>query len=318
MAFAASAADVKNTGVYRAQLLVDQGNELLSRCWPPWEKDDRKEEAIELYNLAATIYKVAKEWKLAANCYLEVRRVADTLPNSLESSLACGNAGRCFRNANDVERASDLFGQCARRHVLDNRMHQAGKMFRLQAETDQKHSLEAYQLAEECFFTVDSLSADGNECEIKIAEILTNEGQFSDALKHYTSVIEKSLTSAQRSYAVTGHMFNALLCRFCDSTPRPHDDIVHEMTTELENCKLLNPAFDSTRECKLIFTLISGQNLKQATLDYNRIKSMTILQSKLVNIIIDRLNLATPVPILTATACDDMQSDHKSVVNLQN
>jgi len=211
-----------------------------------------KEEAVELFDKASAQFKISKQFKGAGEAYLRAAEVSSYLKNELEACNYYTQAAKAFKNVSSSD-AVRAYRICVQMHMENNRFSTAAKMYQAIAELEEKEnhirtSIEAYEKAAECFFAEDS-STSGNQMLLKIAHFAAQQEDYKKAIEIFDKVSLASLDTKLLSYSVKDYMFKASLCHFAMASKTGD---VSSVTAAVDKYKDLHPAFEPTRECKLI------------------------------------------------------------------
>jgi alpha-soluble NSF attachment protein len=168
---------------YEAYQLVEKADKklkpgLLSKLFG--SKEARLEEALDLYEKAATIFKLDKKWFEAGECYEKCSNVEV----ELGSDQAAGHfhdASHCF-NFVDKNRGAENLNKCLKFYEKMGRFQMAGKTQKQMAEdyeADLKYeeAINAYKKAAE-YFSMENLNSKSYEqgCLIKQADLMCISG----------------------------------------------------------------------------------------------------------------------------------------------
>ena len=162
-----------------AQSLVDQAKKKLvpgffSKLFG--SKEARLEEALDLYEKAATMFKLQKKWFEAGECYERCSQIEE----ELGSDAAAGHyhdAAHCF-NFIDKKKGNDNLNKCLKVYERLGRFQMAGKTQKQMAEdfeADLKYdeAISAYKRAAE-YFSMENLNSKSYEqgCLLKQADLM--------------------------------------------------------------------------------------------------------------------------------------------------
>jgi alpha-soluble NSF attachment protein len=139
-------------------------------------KESRLEEALDLYEKAATMFKLQKKWFEAGECYEKCSGIEE----ELGSDAAAGHyhdAAHCF-NFIDKKRGADNLNKCLKVYEKLGRFQMAGKTQKQMAEeyeADVKYdeAIMGYKRAAE-YFSMENLNSKSYEqgCLLKQADLM--------------------------------------------------------------------------------------------------------------------------------------------------
>jgi alpha-soluble NSF attachment protein len=139
-------------------------------------KETRLEEALDLYEKAATLFKLNKKWQEAGECYENCAKIEE----ELKSDSAAGHyqdAAHCF-NFCDKKRGVDNLNKCIKIYEKLGRFQQAGKMQQqmgadYEADMEYAIAIQAYKRAAD-YFSMESLNSRSFEqaCLLKTADLM--------------------------------------------------------------------------------------------------------------------------------------------------
>jgi alpha-soluble NSF attachment protein len=155
-------------------------------------QSSRLEEALDLYEKAANIYKLNKKWYEAGECYENCAKILDQL-GSDNSAGHYSDAVHCF-NFVDKKKASDNLNKCLRVYEKKGRFQQAGKIQKqmaeeLEADIKYGEAIAAYRKAAE-YFSMENLNSRSYEqgCLLKVADLMC-VSDHKDTLEEAQKVI---------------------------------------------------------------------------------------------------------------------------------
>lgn len=139
-------------------------------------KESRLEEALDLYEKAATMFKLQKKWFEAGECYEKCSQIEE----ELGSDNAAGHyhdASHCF-NFVDKQRAAENLNKCLKVYEKLGRFQMAGKTQKQMAEEFEadfsyEQAIQAYKRAAE-YFSMENLNSKSyeNGCLLKQADLM--------------------------------------------------------------------------------------------------------------------------------------------------
>lgn len=250
------------------------------RGWNPFSsKEEKHEEAAELFQQAGHIYKISKDWVLAGDAYL---RGADCLRaiKSFETTTLLLAAANCYRNvgltigADKNLESVDLRSNLGQKTIScyeaahdlaldDGKFTQAARYLKEIAEIyesnqDLKEALIYYEKAADLYETENDNSQ--IQCWTKIANLMTTKeiGNFAEAIKIYEKLVNKSIDNNLLKFKTKEYLFKAGLSWLS------LDDMVGA-TRALDRYDTLDASFQDSREAKFLREII--ENIKRYDVD---------------------------------------------------
>jgi len=218
------------------------------------------EDAMEAYDKAAAQYKIAKNWNAAAKCYAKVAEFAEKLKNEHEAASAYVNAAKCYKNSNEKD-AVRMYKIAVELHMDNNRFPAAAKIYKEIAEIEEKQldfpaATKAYQDAADCF-TNEGSATSANQMLLKVAQLSATKGNYNRAIEIYQKVAVASLENNLLKWSVKDYLFKSGLCHLVLGAKAGD---VSGVEKAIDKYKDMHPAFDGTRECKLLEDLHDAFN----------------------------------------------------------
>jgi len=119
-----------------------------------------------------------------------------------------------------------------------------------------KEAIKAWNEAATCFESEDS-KASANQCLLKVAELCAEEEDYKRAIQIYEKVAAASMDSNLARWSVKDYLYKATLCHFVMGAKAGDVKAVEEA---LNKYKETFPAFDGSRECKLMEQCLEAYN----------------------------------------------------------
>ena len=127
--------------------------------WFGMSKQNNQEDAAELFNKAATQYKIAKEYKKAGDSYKEAAQCQMAAGNEIEAKQSWREAGKMYRHVS-AESAIDAYNEAIELNLSGDRFAQAARLQEEIAEmlAEDDHIKEAIAAYEKCaeFYTTEN------------------------------------------------------------------------------------------------------------------------------------------------------------------
>jgi len=236
---------------------------------------NKLEDACRAYTRAGNLYKMSKKWYEAGSAYKKSAEIFSTqLSSKHEAATSLVDAANCFKKV-DVDAATDCFQQAIDIYTDMGRFTTAAKNHVNIAELceqDQlnlERAIQNYKMAADIFDGEESKSS-ANKCYLKMAHYYAQLEKYTQAIEQFDLVATRSLESSLLKYSAKEHMFKAIICQFClgGST---------NAKQQMERYMILSPAFEDSRECKLIGKLVkafdesSSDEFAESVAHYDRI-----------------------------------------------
>nr|CAD7568869.1 unnamed protein product [Timema californicum] len=230
------------------------------------------EEAVECYQRAANMFKMAKKWGAAGNAFCEAAMFHAKAGSKHDAATNYVDAANCYKKSDSNEAVS-----CLRFYTDMGRFSMAAKHHQSIAELyeteaiDLDRAVQHYEQAADYFKGEDSNSS-ANKCLLKVAQYAAQLENYDKAIKIYEQVAGSSLDSSLLKYSAKEYFFRAALCHLCV-------DVLNAQHA-LERYQEMYPAFQDSREYKLLKVLIDHmeeQNVDgftEAVKDYDSISRL--------------------------------------------
>ncbi|OAD54880.1 Soluble NSF attachment protein [Eufriesea mexicana] len=174
------------------------------------------EEAVECYQRAANMFKMAKNWSSA------------------------GKAISCLLKAIEIYTDMGRFTMAAKHHQSIAEMYESEAV-------DLERAVHHFEQAAD-YFRGEESNSSANKCLLKVAQYAAQLENYEKAIQIYEQVASASLESSLLKYSVKEYFFRAALCHLCV-------DVLNAQHA-IERYQEQYPAFEDSREYKLIKTLI--------------------------------------------------------------
>ncbi|CDR94197.1 SNAP protein, putative [Babesia bigemina] len=219
------------------------------------------EDAHDLFNQAANLYKQQKQWKDAARCYLEAAAKGE---KENEHIFAASNL-----HIDPLMRAANIYNQ-------QGRFAQSGRIMKIAAEEfeakgDHLNAIDFYLKAAE-FYELDEFGkVAGSQARLKYAELASQYAEkYADAIKIFETEGHKNLKNQLLQYGVKDIFLKAGILHLvaCDATDA---QIAYNKYAEAD------PKFAPSREGQFLSAIISscdaedGELFQKAIADFDAI-----------------------------------------------
>lgn len=174
----------------------------------------RFEEAAELYEHAATQFKLAKDWQEAGNCYDQCVFCAQRTGSANDEANKLQEAGNMFKKISTAQ-AVERYELAIAILSGEGRFSQAGKLLLTIAELYEGEAVghqEAktyYKRAAEMFELDDHGKTSFTKCNVKFAEYAAKDGELQEAIKIFETEGEKALQSTLTQFGAKEYLFQA-------------------------------------------------------------------------------------------------------------
>ncbi|KAF7991306.1 hypothetical protein HCN44_002868 [Aphidius gifuensis] len=222
------------------------------------------EEAVECYQRAANLFKMAKKWANAGNAFVEAANLHGKVGSKHDAATNYVDAANCYKKTDPNEAASclqkaiEIYTDMGRFTMAAKHHQTIAEMFESEA-VDLEQAVHHYEQAADYFRGEESISS-ANKCLLKVAQYAAQLKNYEKAIQIYEQVAASSLESSLLKYSAKEYFFRAALCNLCvDALNAQH---------AIERYEEQYPAFQDSREYKLIKTLIEHleeQNLEGFT-----------------------------------------------------
>jgi len=242
---------------------------------------NKYEEAAELYAQAAAQFKISKQWSRAGEAYLQAAESSKKAKNEMEATDFYTQAAQAYRKENPEE-ALRVYNLAAMLHMEQSHFSTAAKIYKSIGELCEEDrnwggAIEAYSKCADCHAAEDS-NASANQALLKVAHYCALVEDYNKAIELYEQISNASLNSPLLVYSVKDYYFKAMLCRMVVSaTAQSKYGHYEELEAALDKYKSNYPAFDDTRECKMVTECLHAmqedevEKFQDAIIDYDRI-----------------------------------------------
>lgn len=234
------------------------------------------EDATELYIQAGNSFKMAQKWSAAGKAFMEAANLQINLQSKHEAGQRYVDAGNCFKKT-DVEEAVRAFEMAINIYTDMGRFTMAAKHHITVAEiyegntADLEKAIFHYEQAAQ-YYRGEESNSSANKCLLKVAMYSAQMGEYAKALEIYEQVGADAIESSLLKYSAKEYFFKATLCHMCIDNA--------EAQRAVEKYCDMYPAFQDTRECKLLRTLIeakeeqSTESFTEAVKEYDSISRL--------------------------------------------
>jgi len=222
---------------------------------------NKQDEALECYERAANLFKMAKKWSQAGNTFVTLAQHHTKLGNKHESATNYVNASNCYKKSDPNEaagclvKAVDIYTDMGRFTVAAKHHQTIAEIYETDV-ADLEKAMHHYEQAAD-FFKGEESNSSANKCMLKVAQYAAQLENYDRAIKIYEDVSSHALESSLLKYSAKEYYFRASLCHLC----------VDVLNAEhaIKKYGDLFPAFADSRECKFVKALVG--HLQEEDLD---------------------------------------------------
>ncbi|PNF40615.1 Alpha-soluble NSF attachment protein [Cryptotermes secundus] len=234
------------------------------------------EEAMECYQRAANMFKMAKKWGAAGNAFCEAASLHAKAGNKHDAATNYVDAANCFKKSdpneavNSLLKVIEIYTDMGRFTMVAKHHQSIAELYETEA-VDLDRAVQHYEQAAD-YFKGEESNSSANKCMLKVAQYAAQLENYDKAIQIYEQVAFSSLESSLLKYSCKGYFFRAALCHLCV-------DVLNAQHA-LEHYQELYPAFQDSREYKLLRVLIDHmeeQNVDgftEAVKDYDSISRL--------------------------------------------
>lgn len=222
----------------------------------------RDEDAAELFERAATEFKLSKNYGRAADAYADAAKCRERMKETHDAASAHAEAGHMYKRCSQIEacvehytRASEMFAEMGRLSQSAKHLKEIGEVFENagnagsggdDAQGLYDRAVSAYARAAELYESEEGSSATANNVKLKTAFILSAKlDRDEDATEIFEDVGRASLSNNLLRFSVKGYFLSAGICRMCWC------DAIGVMNA-VDKYDELDPSFNGTRERDLL------------------------------------------------------------------
>mmetsp|Transcript_27173 Transcript_27173/g.37670 ORF Transcript_27173/g.37670 Transcript_27173/m.37670 type:complete len:301 (-) Transcript_27173:213-1115(-) len=246
-------------------------------------KQQKEEDAAELYVAAANQYKTGGEWKLAGDTYIKSGELFKSA-GSHEDANSYMEAGKCLKKVSTKEAlaAYNLAIQAftdrprPRDSTAARLCKEMGEI--LEKESKYEEAAKAFKQSSHFYLSSDQ-PTNANHQLLRTADLYAKckKPKWLEAVKLYEKVSGDSLDNRLLRRSVVGYFFKAGLCLLAHGADSGD---IKNVPSSVENYKDLNADFGDTPECKFLEDIIplveegNEKEYKQAVRQLNKRKAI--------------------------------------------
>ncbi|UWX11148.1 CRPV-039 [Crowpox virus] len=243
------------------------------------------EQASELANRAANLFKSIKKWEYSGKAFLmSAQLILDNDQYSIEAASNFVDAYNVFKRV-DVQEAINCLNKAINIYVYLGKFNTAAKCHLNIAEMYDKDALDIDKAIENYEISSDYYRGDGHtklsdDCMLKVALLFIQKEEFIKAASIFEKIGYDRMNSSMLKYAARQQLFYAAICHF-------RVDVLNAKLA-IKRYKKVFPAFEDFRECKFIEKIIESYENEDVDTFTNIVREYDNI-SKLDNIIISML-----------------------------
>ncbi|XP_044765382.1 alpha-soluble NSF attachment protein [Coccinella septempunctata] len=223
--------------------------------------NSRVEDAIECYQRAGNLFKMAKNWPQAGSAFCETANLHLRAGARHDAATNYVDAANCYKKS-DINEAVSCLMKAIEIYTDMGRFTMAAKHHQTIAEmydtdaVDLERAVQHYEQAAD-YFRGEESNSSANKCLLKVAQYAAQLENYEKAIQIYEEVATSALESSLLKYSAKEYLFRAALCHLCV-------DLLNAQHA-LERYIQMYPAFQDSREYKLIKVLI--EHMEEQNLD---------------------------------------------------
>jgi len=211
------------------------------------------EEAMELIQKAGNNYKMAKMWGDAGHAFTQLAQHHEKAGNRLDAATNYIEAANCYKKTdpneavNSMLRGIEIYTDMGKFTMAAKHHQTIAEIYETEI-ADMEKAIQHYEQASD-YFRGEENNSSANKCQLKVAMFAAQMENYEKAIQIYEQVANSALESSLLKYSAKEYMFRAALCHLCV-----------ELTNSriaIEKYEEMYPAFQDSRECKLIKSLMT-------------------------------------------------------------
>ncbi|KAL3290369.1 hypothetical protein HHI36_023711 [Cryptolaemus montrouzieri] len=214
--------------------------------------NSRVEDAVECYQRAGNLFKMAKNWPQAGSAFCEAANLHSRSGARHDAATNYVDAANCYKKS-DINEAVSCLMKAIEIYTDMGRFTMAAKHHQTIAEmyetdaVDLERAVQHYEQAAD-YFRGEESNSSANKCLLKVAQYAAQLENYEKAIQIYQDVATSALESSLLKYSAKEYLFRAALCHLCV-------DLLNAQHA-MERYVQMYPAFQDSREFKLVKVLI--------------------------------------------------------------
>lgn len=212
----------------------------------------RIEDAVECYQRAANLFKMAKSWDSAGKAFCEAANLHSRSGARHDAATNYVDAANCYKKAdinesvNCLLKAIEIYTDMGRFTMAAKHHQTIAEMYETDS-VDLERAVQHYEQAAD-YFRGEESNSSANKCLLKVAQYAAQLENYEKAIQIYQEVAYSALESSLLKYSAKEYLFRAALCHLCV-------DVLNAQHA-IESYIQRYPAFQDSREYKLLKSLI--------------------------------------------------------------
>jgi alpha-soluble NSF attachment protein len=222
-------------------------------------KETKYEEAAELYERGASLYKLAKEHVTAGDTYLKAAECYNNANDKMQAVSSIINAANCYRSCKNTSATTTLkaikcYEEAYTISINEGKFLAAANYLKQIAEIYELDNMRKacdYYLRAMDMYESENDKTNKNKCLLKAAELLSHADikNYSEAIKSYEKLVDSCIDNNLQRFKVKEYLFKAGLCWFLQ------EDLVGAIRA-LDNYDEKDCSFASSAEGKFLRKLV--------------------------------------------------------------
>ena len=269
----------------KAKKMLEEANKKLG----PWvlgglfTSSSKTEEGLSMLARAANLFKMAKSWTEAGNTFSKIGSHHAWRRNKHEAATSFVAAANCYRKndatqaISSLQKAVDIYLDMGRFVVVAKTHQTIAEIYETQSEIEK--AMKHYELAADFFKGEDSNSS-AKKCMVKVAEFSAQSEKYETAIGIYEQVGYEALESPLLKYGAKDYLFRSSICHLAV-------DVINARNAVNKYIDHY-PAFEETREAKLVLTLCrhtEQQDVDQFSKALSQYQAVSSLDAWFLNIL---------------------------------
>lgn len=182
-------------------------------------RGNNTEDAVDLYNRAACMLKMDKEWTEAGKIFSKAGDLCLDLGNKHDAASKYTDASHCYKKVNTQEainclvKAINIYTDMGRFSVAAKHHLMAAEIYESEGG-DIPKAIEHYSKAAD-YYQCEESTATASRCLLNVARYAAQLEQYQRAIEIYENIGQSSLDNHVLKYAAKEHFLRAGLCHLC-------------------------------------------------------------------------------------------------------
>jgi len=263
----------------RAAELVTKAEQTLKK-WV-YFGGDKTEDALEMYEKAANLYKMSKNWDEAGQTFLKTVPCHIKLGSKYEAATAYTNAANCFKKGNKTEAiqsmqsAIGIYTEMGRFATAAKIEKELAEM--LEEQEDLEGAIQHMQQAAD-YFDGENQKSSANQCIAKVAHLCASVEKYDEAIENFEKAARGCVDDRLLKWGAKEFFFKASLCRL--ARMRDIEDDVSFVKEKIEEYRDEDVHFGGSYESKCLDGIATAMEqkdvsaFKKALREYDNIQKL--------------------------------------------